>query len=86
MRNPGGGPCLTPEPRPPGTPESYFVRKLHQVPPFASVGLPGTPEGTIVHYADYIANDFASILMGVEPVHSAMRMVPKDPSYGSAAG
>jgi hypothetical protein len=49
------------------------------------VGLPGTPEGTIVHYADYIANDFASILMGVEPVHSAMRMVPKDPTYGSAA-
>jgi len=53
--------------------------------PFASVGLPGTPEGTIVHYADYIANDFASLLMGVEPVHSAMRMVPKDPAYGSAA-
>ena len=46
--------------------------------PFASAGVPGTPEGTIVHYADYIANDFASILMGVEPVHSAMRMVPKD--------
>ena len=37
MRNPGGGPCLTPEPRPPGTPETYFVRKLHQVPPLASV-------------------------------------------------
>jgi putative nucleotidyltransferase with HDIG domain len=53
--------------------------------PFASVGLPGTPEGTIVHYADYIANDFASILMGVEPVHSAMRMVPKDSTYGNAA-
>jgi putative nucleotidyltransferase with HDIG domain len=45
--------------------------------PFASIGLPGTPEGTIVHYADYIANDFASLLMGVEPVHSSMRMVPK---------
>ena len=45
----------------------------------------GARHGTIVHYADYIANDFASILMGVEPVHSAMRMVPKDPSYGSAA-
>ena len=46
--------------------------------PFASVGLPGTPEGTIVHYADYVANDFASLAMGVEPVHSAMRMVPKN--------
>jgi putative nucleotidyltransferase with HDIG domain len=45
--------------------------------PFASIGLPGTPEGTIVHYADYIANDFASLLMGVEPVHSSMRLVPK---------
>jgi len=51
--------------------------------PFASVGLPGTPEGTIVHYADFISNDFASLSMGVEPVHSAMRMVPKDPAYGS---
>ena len=67
-----------------GVPDSVTeLVRVHS--PFASIGLPGTPEGTIVHYADYIANDFASILMGVEPVHSAMRMVPKDPTYGSAA-
>jgi putative nucleotidyltransferase with HDIG domain len=59
-----------------GVPESVTeLVRVHS--PFASVGLPGTPEGTIVHYADYISNDFASILMGVEPVHSSMRLVPK---------
>jgi putative nucleotidyltransferase with HDIG domain len=60
-----------------GVPEAVAeLVRIHS--PFATgIGLPGTPEGTIVHYADYIANDFASILMGVEPVHSSMRMVPK---------
>jgi putative nucleotidyltransferase with HDIG domain len=67
-----------------GVPE-HITELVRVHSPFASVGLPGTPEGTIVHYADYIANDFASLLMGVEPVHSAMRMVPKDPAYGRVA-
>jgi len=44
---------------------------------FASQGLPGTVEGTIVHYADWISNDFAAILMGVETIHASTRPVPK---------
>jgi hypothetical protein len=32
---------------------------------FASEGLPGTVEGTIVHYADFVSNDFAAILSGL---------------------
>jgi putative nucleotidyltransferase with HDIG domain len=44
---------------------------------FASEGLPGTIEGTIVHYADFISNDFAAILSGVETIHASTRLVPK---------
>lgn len=44
---------------------------------FASQGLPGTVEGTIVHYADFVSNDFAAILMGVETIHASTRPVPK---------
>ena len=44
---------------------------------FASKGLPGTVEGTIVHYADWVSNDFAAILMGVETIHASTRPVPK---------
>ena len=45
---------------------------------FASQGLPGTVEGTIVHYADWVSNDFAAILMGVETIHASTRPVPKN--------
>ncbi len=44
---------------------------------FASEGLPGTVEGTIVHYADFVSNDFAAILSGVETIHASTRPVPK---------
>jgi len=44
---------------------------------FASQGLPGTVEGTIVHYADWVSNDFAAILMGVETIHASTGPVPK---------
>lgn len=44
---------------------------------FASQGLPNTVEGTIVHYADWVSNDFAAILMGVETIHASTRPVPK---------
>jgi putative nucleotidyltransferase with HDIG domain len=45
---------------------------------FASDGLPGTVEGTIVHYADFVSNDFAAILSGVDTIHASTRPVPKD--------
>ena len=45
---------------------------------FASEGLPGTVEGTIVHYADWISNDFAAVLMGVDTIHASTRPVPKE--------
>lgn len=45
---------------------------------FASEGLPGTIEGTIVHYADFISNDFAAIVSGVETIHASTRLVPKE--------
>ncbi len=44
---------------------------------FASQGLPGTVEGTIVHYADWVSNDFAAVLMGVDTIHASTRPVPK---------
>jgi len=44
---------------------------------FTSEGLPGTVEGTIVHYADFVSNDFAAILSGVETIHASTRPVPK---------
>ena len=62
-----------------GVPESITeLVRVHS--PFANVGLPGTAEGTIVHYADFVSNDFASISAGVEPVHSANKWVPKTPA------
>jgi len=45
---------------------------------FASEGLPGTVEGTIVHYADFVSNDFAAILSGVDTIHASTRPVPKN--------
>jgi putative nucleotidyltransferase with HDIG domain len=47
---------------------------------FASEGLPGTVEGTIVHYADFVSNDFAAILSGVDTIHASTRPVPKNRS------
>ena len=44
---------------------------------FASEGLPGTIEGTIVHYADFISNDFAAIVSGVETIHASTQLVRK---------
>ncbi len=44
---------------------------------FASEGLPGTVEGTIVHYADFVYNDFAAILSDVETIHASTRPVPR---------
>jgi putative nucleotidyltransferase with HDIG domain len=49
---------------------------------FASQGLPGTVEGTIVHYADWVSNDFAAVLMGVETIHASTRPVPKGKPAG----
>jgi putative nucleotidyltransferase with HDIG domain len=45
--------------------------------PFASDGLPGTPEGTIVHYADFVANDLACQQQGAPPIHSSFDLHPK---------
>jgi putative nucleotidyltransferase with HDIG domain len=45
--------------------------------PFASSGLPGTPEGTIVHYADFVANDLACLEYGAAPIHSSFDLRPK---------
>jgi len=53
---------------------------------FASQGLPGTVEGTIVHYADWVSNDFAAILMGVETIHASTRPVPKERPKATAGG
>jgi putative nucleotidyltransferase with HDIG domain len=59
---------------------------------FASEGLPGTAEGTIIHYADIGSNDLACVQVGAAPVHSSVRLVPKaapaaggvdDPEAGS---
>ena len=47
---------------------------------FASQGLPGSVEGTIVHYADFVSNDFAAIVSGVETIHASTRPVPKERS------
>jgi putative nucleotidyltransferase with HDIG domain len=45
--------------------------------PFASEGLPGNVDGTVVHYADMLANDLASVVMGVVPIHANTRPVPR---------
>lgn len=54
-----------------------IVEMIRTHSPFASTGLPGTPEGTIVHYADFIANDFACEVYGATPIHSSVRYVHK---------
>lgn len=43
--------------------------------PFASTGLPGTVEGTIVHYSDFVANDLACHQTGASPIHSSVDLV-----------
>jgi putative nucleotidyltransferase with HDIG domain len=43
--------------------------------PFASDGLPATPEGTIVHYADMLSNDLACLQWGAAPIHTSTRLV-----------
>lgn len=45
--------------------------------PFASVGLPGTVEGTIVHYADFLANDLACLQQGAALIHTSFELKPK---------
>jgi putative nucleotidyltransferase with HDIG domain len=46
--------------------------------PFASTGLPGTVEGTIVHYADFVSNDLACLQWGAETIHASNRLVRKE--------
>jgi putative nucleotidyltransferase with HDIG domain len=45
--------------------------------PFASTGLPGTVEGTIVHYADFVSNDLACLQQGVPLIHTSFDLKPK---------
>lgn len=45
--------------------------------PFTSEGLPATPEGTILTYADHVANDLACLQWGAAPIHTSMRLVPR---------
>jgi putative nucleotidyltransferase with HDIG domain len=45
---------------------------------FASTGLPETPEGTALHYADALANDMAAVQFGAPTIHHGFRLVPKD--------
>ncbi len=59
-----------------GIPE-LIVDMVRHHSPFAAEGLPGTPEGTIVHYADFVANDLACLQFGAAPIHSSFRLVPK---------
>ena len=37
----------------------------------------GPVEYPRVHYADFVSNDFAAILSGVETIHASTRPVPK---------
>jgi putative nucleotidyltransferase with HDIG domain len=46
--------------------------------PFASTGLPGTIEGTIVHYADFVSNDLACLQWGAETIHASNLLVRKE--------
>jgi putative nucleotidyltransferase with HDIG domain len=57
-----------------GVPER-IVALVRRHSPFASEGLPGIPEGTIVHYADFTANDLACLQVGAPTVHASVRMV-----------
>jgi putative nucleotidyltransferase with HDIG domain len=45
--------------------------------PFASVGLPGTVEGTIVHYADFLSNDLACLQQGSPLIHTSFDLKPR---------
>lgn len=45
--------------------------------PFASTGLPETPEGTVIHYADVLANDLAALQYGSWTIHCGFKLVPK---------
>jgi putative nucleotidyltransferase with HDIG domain len=45
--------------------------------PFASVGLPGTVEGTIVHYADFVSNDLACLQQGSPLIHTSFDLKPR---------
>jgi len=49
--------------------------------PFASTGLPPTPEGTLVHYADFVSNDLACLQQGAAPIHASFRLVPKEGAH-----
>ena len=44
---------------------------------FASTGLPETPEGTALHYADALANDMAAVQFGAPTIHHSFRLVPR---------
>lgn len=46
--------------------------------PFASTGLPETPEGTALHYADVLANDMAAVQFGAPTIHHGFRLVPRE--------
>jgi putative nucleotidyltransferase with HDIG domain len=45
--------------------------------PFASVGLPGTVEGTIVHYADFLSTDLACLQQGSPLIHTSFDLKPR---------
>lgn len=45
--------------------------------PFASEGLPETPIGTVLHYADMLANDLAAVQTGAPTIHCGFRLVPR---------
>ena len=50
--------------------------------PFSYEGhLPGTVEGTIVHYADLAAADFGAIQHGAEPIHARTLIVKKEQRF-----
>jgi hypothetical protein len=57
-----------------GVPETIAgLVRVHSA--FASTGLPGTVEGTIVHYSDFLANDLACHQVGAPPIHSSVDLV-----------
>jgi putative nucleotidyltransferase with HDIG domain len=47
---------------------------------FASTGLPETPEGTALHYADVLANDMAAVQYGAPTIHCGFSLVPRSPA------
>jgi putative nucleotidyltransferase with HDIG domain len=56
-------------------PEVAELVRVHSA--FASEGLPGTVEGTIVHYADLVSTDLAAVAAGSWTIHASMRLVPR---------